>query len=79
MTGLAAEIALEGTAFAYDRLYTYTVPAVLKTAALPGCRVLVPFGRGNLKKQGVIFKLKTAELYPFLIRNIRLLFPCIII
>ena len=62
MTGLTAEIALEGTASAFDRLYTYTVPAVLKPSALPGCRVLVPFGRGNFKKQGIIFKLKTAEL-----------------
>ena len=54
MTGVTAEIALEGASFSFDRLYTYTVPPVLFGSALPGCRVLVPFGRGNTKKQGII-------------------------
>ena len=55
MLGLVAEIALEGASFAYDKLYTYAVPPELQKKALAGCRVLVPFGKGNSKKQGIIF------------------------
>ncbi len=62
MTGLTAEIALEGASFAFDKLYTYAVPPELQGKALEGCRVLVPFGRGNNKKQGIIFHLKQKEL-----------------
>lgn len=62
MTGVTAEIALEGASFSFDRLYTYTVPPVLFGSALPGCRVLVPFGRGNTKKQGIIFSVGKGEL-----------------
>ena len=56
----AAEIALEGAALAYDKLYTYLLPPEIQGAAA-GCRVLVPFGRGNTKKQGMIFRVFDAE------------------
>lgn len=62
MLGLVAEIALEGTNFAYDKLYTYAVPPELQKKALVGCRVLIPFGKGNSKKQGIIFYIKEKEL-----------------
>lgn len=62
MTGLTALIALDGTTLAYDKLYTYVMPPVLQSAALPGCRVTVPFGGGNIKKQGMIFRTENAEL-----------------
>ena len=56
----AAEIALEGATSAYDKLYTYIIPPEL-AGADAGCRVLVPFGRGNSEKQGIIFRLVEAE------------------
>ena len=62
MTGLTALIALDGATLAYDKLYTYVIPPVLQSAALPGCRVTVPFGGGNIKKQGMIFRTENAEL-----------------
>ena len=62
MKGLVAEIALQGATFAFDKLYTYAVPPELQHSIKAGCRVLIPFGRGNLKKQGMIFKVKTDEI-----------------
>ncbi|MBR7133108.1 MAG: primosomal protein N' [Clostridia bacterium] len=62
MEGLVAEIALANTTVAYDRLYTYSVPPELYQKAEAGSRVLVPFGNGNIKKQGIIFAVKTAEI-----------------
>ena len=57
MSKLFAEIVLDGATDAYDKRYTYLVPAALKSTALPGCRVTVPFGRANIKKQGMILSL----------------------
>lgn len=62
MTGLVARIALQGTTFAFDKLYTYAVPQEMYEKAQKGIRVLVPFGRGNIKKQGIIFSLEQDEL-----------------
>lgn len=50
----AAAVAVSGTAFSFDRLFDYLVPAYLEQSAQPGCRVLVPFGRGNRKRIGMI-------------------------
>ena len=62
MKGLVAEIALENATFGYDKLYTYSLPPELHQKAKKGSRVLVPFGRADLKKQGVIFNIKEAEI-----------------
>ena len=62
MLGLIAEIALDGATYAFDKLYTYSIPPQFHETALAGCRVLVPFGRGNTKKQGIIFRIKESEL-----------------
>lgn len=48
-----AKIAVEQTAYHYDKLYSYTVPESMEPL-LPGCRVLVPFGGGNRKRQGIV-------------------------
>ena len=50
-----ASVALDGAAGSYDKLYTYRIPDALYTTAIPGCRVFVPFGRGNSKRIGMIF------------------------
>ena len=49
MVGLAAQIALDGAAFAFDKLYTYAVPPEMHKSLKTGCRVTVPFGGGNTK------------------------------
>ena len=55
MKGMVAKIALQGATFAFDKLYSYTIPAEFDVNV--GCRVLVPFGRGNTKKQGMVFEI----------------------
>lgn len=62
MLGLVAEVALEGTSLAFDRLYTYIIPPELQKRSLEGCRVIVPFGKGNSQKQGIILYVKEKEL-----------------
>lgn len=59
MKGLVAQIALNGATFAFDRLYSYAIPPQLDIKQ--GCRVLVPFGKGNIKKQGMVFSLSSGE------------------
>lgn len=62
MNGLAAEIALKDATYAFDKLYTYAIPPEQQKRVKAGCRVLVPFGRGNIKKQGIVFRLKETEI-----------------
>ena len=59
MKGIIALIALQGATNAFDRLYSYAVPPEMKLSV--GCRVLVPFGRGNIKKQGMVFNVYESE------------------
>jgi primosomal protein N' (replication factor Y) len=49
-----AKIAVENTAYHFDRAFDYLVPKELLPLAHPGCRVIVPFGQANGKRQGVI-------------------------
>lgn len=62
MKGIVALVALDGATFSFDKLYTYLVPPELHAAAKAGCRALVPFGRGNIKKQCMIFRIEEAEI-----------------
>lgn len=47
-------VAIDQTVYHFDKPFDYIVPRQLEQAALPGCRVTVPFGFGNKKKQGLI-------------------------
>ncbi len=49
-----AAVAVSDTAFSYDKPYSYIIPPELKEKALVGCRVMVPFGKGNRRRQGII-------------------------
>lgn len=49
-----ASVAVEKTAYHFDRAFSYTVPPRLAQAARPGCRVLLPFGRANAPRQGLL-------------------------
>ena len=56
-----AAVAVEGTTYFYDKLYSYLLPPEMGGAE--GCRVLVSFGKGNRKRQGIIMKISdSAEL-----------------
>ncbi len=59
MKGLVAAVAVQGTTFAFDRLFSYAVP--LGMTVFAGSRVLVPFGKGNIKKQGMVFEVYEDE------------------
>ncbi len=61
MQGLTVKVALCGATYTFDKLYSYAVPP--KTEISKGQRVLVPFGKGNLPKQAMVFALEQAETY----------------
>lgn len=52
---LIAEVAVSGTAYSFDMLFSYRLPKNMKVSA--GCRVFVPFGRGNQHRTGVVMRL----------------------
>ena len=58
---LIAKIAVEKAAFSFDREFDYLVPASLVRECAVGKRVLVPFGRGNSSRQGIITALYETE------------------
>ncbi len=52
-----AAVAIEKTAYHFDKLFSYSVPGNMAETLQPGCRVTVPFGAGNKKRQGMVFAL----------------------
>lgn len=56
-----AKIAVSAAAYWLDKLYDYNVPAELESAAVPGARVTVPFGRGNRRSEGVVLSVSDAS------------------
>lgn len=58
---LVARVAVENTAYSFDKPFDYSVPASLSSECKAGVRVLVPFGRGNKKRQGVVLEVLHSE------------------
>lgn len=58
---LTAEVAVSGTAYSFDMLFSYAVPEKLAAKTACGCRVLVPFGKGNKRRIGVVMKLTEGD------------------
>ena len=58
---VTAQIVLHGASAAYDKKYTYAVSEELLSKAKAGCRVTVPFGRSNIKKQGMILNISQSD------------------
>lgn len=52
---MIAKVVLEKTTPTFDKAYSYNVPKNLMKKVCPGVRVLVPFGRGNAKRRGIVF------------------------
>ncbi len=55
-----AKVAVENSAYCFDKLFSYLIPDALSEDVLPGCRVFVPFGRGNINRQGFVFAVTDA-------------------
>ena len=51
---IIAKVAVEKAAFSFDREFDYSVPGRLIDDCAAGKRVLVPFGRGNSRRQGIV-------------------------
>lgn len=58
---LIAKVAVENTVYSFDKEFSYKVPENLKSSCKAGVRVLVPFGRGNRKRQGIILSFCSEE------------------
>ena len=58
---LIAKVAVEKAAYSFDREFDYLVPGCLKADCIAGKRVLVPFGRGNSRRQGIVTEITQNE------------------
>ena len=56
---MVAKIAVSAAVFAIDKPYSYKIPPQM--AAAPGMRVMVPFGRGNRRTEGIILAVEPGE------------------
>ena len=61
---LVADIIIEQTAFSFDKPYGYAIPQDLAETLKPGCRVVVPFGKGNTHRQGMVIGIYADETNP---------------
>lgn len=61
MEQTVAQVYVEKAVYAIDRPYSYTVLPEMSETLCRGCRVLVPFGGGNKKVQGVVSSIETVE------------------
>ncbi len=57
MSTLFARVAVENTAYHFDKAFDYLVPDELLERAKPGCRALVPFGAGNTQRLAMILEI----------------------
>ncbi len=54
---MIAKIAVDKASFGFDKLFDYKIPPRFEGKAKPGLRVMVPFGMGAQKRQGMIFEI----------------------
>ena len=57
---MIGEIAVSAANFAIDKPYSYDIPEDMKVQV--GTRVMVPFGRGNRRTEGIILALESGEV-----------------
>ena len=63
MSQRIARVAVAAATFHIDKPYDYLIPSAYAGQAVPGMRVLVPFGAGNKKSEGVILSVETCSSY----------------
>ena len=54
---LSCGVAIEKATYAYDAIYTYLIPDALRDEISVGSRVIVPFGKGNKRRLGVVLEI----------------------
>lgn len=57
-----AKVVLQGTAYGFDMEYTYKYPDILLGTLRAGMRVLVPFGKGNSKRIGLVTRVYEKDI-----------------
>lgn len=55
---LIAGVAVEGTVYHFDKIFDYAVKPEDASVLKSGCRVNVPFARGNRSRQGIVMYIK---------------------
>ena len=55
---MIARVVVENAAYSFDTEFSYQVPQTMQGDLRPGCRVLVPFGRANRTRQGLVLALE---------------------
>ena len=55
MTAKVAYVAVENAILHFDHAFSYRIPEGMNVSS--GCRVAVPFGRGNAKRQGIVLRI----------------------
>ena len=53
-TKMKAMVAVSSAAYSFDKPYSYLIPGEMLETAKPGSRAIVPFGRANRKRIGII-------------------------
>ncbi|HEX2937785.1 MAG TPA: primosomal protein N' [Ruminiclostridium sp.] len=56
-----AKVAVEGTAYHFDKQYSYMIPDDMKDGVKAGSRVVVPFGAGNKRRRGIVLAVESGE------------------
>ncbi len=56
-----AKIAVAAAVYSIDKPYDYLLPKTLEEKANPGRRVVVPFGKGNRRSEGIILWLESLQ------------------
>ena len=63
-TAVIVKVAVSAAPYSIDKPYDYLVPEPLLAAAVPGVRVMIPFGKGNRSTEGIILARGTGEKVP---------------
>lgn len=61
---LYAKVYVDNTAFAFDDAFDYLVPQEMMNTLKKGCRVIIPFGKGDKKRQGMVRDISTTSSTP---------------
>ena len=56
-----AKIAVAAVSYWLDRPYDYLIPTDLLDKVKPGVRIVVPFGRGNKRTEGIVLRVGPRE------------------
>lgn len=54
-------VAVDKAAFSFDKLFTYRVPNEIGDKVKCGCRVMIPFGTSNRKRQGIVLEISQSD------------------